>query len=483
MPELGRNRLSLPSRAGGRVSLRWATAFVALLTWLVSPNVASAHGALRRSAPAAGASLDTIPRELRLEFNERVELRFTRVVLVGPDSEAVALGELTYGDSTRRLVSAIPSVDLTPGRYEVRWQTAGADGHPTRGRFAFSVRANATRPLPSAAPSTAEGSESGEGAQGASVAAMPSAASEQHSPDDAALFGERSVAYVVVRWIQYLAVFLLVGAFVFARVVLPRAAASGEEPNSLAVTARVRALRIGALASAALIAIQGARFVAQREALRGGGDFALDVSAADMLLGSVWGTGLLLLLLGSGISLLGFRKIRSSGRDTTLLVVLGIVATAVGLALSGHQAASRVGAPLGVVIDVTHVLATAGWLGTLALLVLTGIPGASAEDTIDHVHVARILRAFSPVVLVAAAVGGATGLVLAGVNLGSVVAVWQSDYGRVLLIKLGVLSLVAGSGAYNWRRVLPTLGTPSATAALRRSATVEAIVAVGVVGV
>ena len=154
-----------------------------------------------------------------------------------------------------------------------------------------------------------------------------------------------------------------------------------------------------------------------------------------------------------------------------------------GLGLSGHQAASPLGAPLAVVLNALHVLGTAGWLGTLALLVLTGLPIAAAVESFDHEQVAAILHVFSPVVLIAAAVAGATGVTLAAANVGSVPALWQSEYGRLLLVKLAVLSVVAGTGAYNWRRVLPALGTPVATTALRRSASVEAVVAILVVAV
>jgi copper transport protein len=55
-------------------------------------------------------------------------------------------------------------------------------------------------------------------------------------------------------------------------------------------------------------------------------------------------------------------------------------------------------------------------------------------------------------------------------------ALWQSGYGRTLLVKLAMLSVVAGTGAYNWRRVKPTLGTAAGTMRMRTSARIELMV-------
>jgi putative copper export protein len=53
--------------------------------------------------------------------------------------------------------------------------------------------------------------------------------------------------------------------------------------------------------------------------------------------------------------------------------------------------------------------------------------------------------------------------------------------GRRLLVKLGILSVVALTGAYNWRRVKPALGTAAATARIQRSARAELLVGVLVI--
>lgn len=470
-------------RIGHRLSRRWVAVILGLMTSVVAPAEALAHGALKSSVPKAGASLDTVPTALRLLFNERVELRLSKVVLFGPDGASVPIPRVRFGDANKALLVTGPLMKLAPGRYEVRWQVAGADGHPTRGSFTFAIRDGAVRVTGDGVMVRPAVDDKGSAKLVASAAATPGMQSAPAAPDRTNGFDERSVAYVLIRWLQYVAVFLMIGTLVFSRVVLPRAKEPGEPQTVLGTLARDRSLRVGTLASGALVALQAARFLAQRETLRGSGDFRMDVAAADILLGSAWGTGLLLVVLGGIITLVVLRRMSVAEKGATPLLILGLGIASIGLGLSGHQAASRIGAPIAVVVDAVHVLGTAGWLGTLAVLVISSLPVVQSEEALDHAQVARILRAFSPVALISAAVAGASGLTLAAVNLGRVPALWESEYGRVLLLKLSVLAFVVATGAYNWRRVLPSLGTAQSTLALRRSATAEVLVAIAVVAV
>ena len=66
-------------------------------------------------------------------------------------------------------------------------------------------------------------------------------------------------------------------------------------------------------------------------------------------------------------------------------------------------------------------------------------------------------------------------------NVGSLGAIVDTPYGQVLLAKLAVLSITAATGAYNWKRVLPALGTEAATLRLSRSASVEIATAIVVI--
>jgi copper transport protein len=93
-----------------------------------------------------------------------------------------------------------------------------------------------------------------------------------------------------------------------------------------------------------------------------------------------------------------------------------------------------------------------------------------------------MVLAFSPVALTGAGVAAATGVVNSLFHLGAFPQLWETAYGRTLLLKLALLGVVAWLGFYNWRYVLPTLHhEPGAPAKLRRSARSELVAGVVVI--
>lgn len=113
-------------------------ALVAVLTLAVPLSAASAHPRLLKSTPVADSRTPAAPRQVTLTFNESLDIALTRVTLHH--------GEMTLRLDSLRLVADDPksvtatiSSTLAPGRYTVRWQVTGDDGHPVRGTFNFEV--------------------------------------------------------------------------------------------------------------------------------------------------------------------------------------------------------------------------------------------------------------------------------------------------------------------------------------------------------
>ena len=61
--------------------------------------------------------------------------------------------------------------------------------------------------------------------------------------------------------------------------------------------------------------------------------------------------------------------------------------------------------------------------------------------------------------------------------MGTIDALWTSDYGKTLIVKLSLVAVVFLLGGYNNWRVKPTLGTQDAGRRMKRSATFEISVA------
>ena len=109
------------------------------------PTVARFHLALSKSEPAANDTVAGNPHAVQLWFTESVQLKATGVQVTASDKRVVALGELTVASTTNAPVVAEFKEVLKPGKYMVSWKTMAADGHPTKGEFAFVVGAKAAR--------------------------------------------------------------------------------------------------------------------------------------------------------------------------------------------------------------------------------------------------------------------------------------------------------------------------------------------------
>jgi copper transport protein len=249
------------------------------------------------------------------------------------------------------------------------------------------------------------------------------------------------------------------------------------------VPASQRAASLGALCAGLLLAASLLRLIAQSIAMFGARDAADAGSLATLIGGTAWGRGWLLQLVGALVAAVGFARARRLGGHWRL-AAMGALLGAISPALSGHAVASPRWPALAIAADTLHVIGAAGWLGSLAVLLFAGVPAAlRLEENRRGPAVAALVNAFSPTALAFASLVGLTGLFAGWLHLGSVSALWESGYGRTLLLKLAVLSIVALTGAYNWLRVRPALGDETGTARLRRSAGIEVAVAVIVVAI
>ena len=436
---------------------------VALGLLLATPRSALAHLHLRHSSPAAKSVLDTVPRDIRLVFTEAPQLAVSMVRLLAPDGSEVEMGALAVdADSANVLLARIPLGSLSAGKYTVVWRTASSDGHPMEGRFDFTIAAGAVG-LATAAEQAAQPGDSTVAAP-ESVTAPAAAAGQATSAATNSLPEEldiESPAYVAIRWFGYAALFALIGTVVFALLVAPKV--SSIEADVLAVAARV-----AVVASALLIVAWVARLVAQSFALRGSGMGAI-------LGGTTWGSAW---IIGAAASLvaLGAAVLARQGqaRAPWLMIALAALAASVALPLSGHAIATPRLSALAVTADTLHVLGAGGWLGTLLVTVIAGIPiTLRGEPGTRGREASGLINAFSPVALCCAALLVATGVVAAWLHLGSLGALWQSSYGQVLLLKLAVIVVLVIVAFINWRVLRPALGSDVATRRIRRTAITE----------
>lgn len=453
-------------------------------TTLLTPASAAAHGRLRSSAPAANARLTTAPREIRLVFTESPELSFTTAALVGPDGP-VQLGGLAATPDVPMGVAAPIRGRLVAGAYTVTWQTAGADGHPVRGTFSFVIEPNATGLAGADAPATARpGGEPGAAVPGPGAEPVPATHHDPEAMPMGGAFDAESPGYVAIRWLQFTALVLVIGALAFNYATLGLLRRARGPDVALVPDARRRAATIGLWSALALGLVALLRLYAQTYAMHGAGS-ALDPGRIGMILARTsWGTAWMIQMAGGALGIAGFLLARRGKGAGWPLAALAVLALAVTPALSGHAAAAPRWTSAAIAADAVHVIGAGGWLGGLLMLLAAGIPAAMRLGEGERgPAIADLVNAFSPTALIFAGAAGATGVFAGWLHIGELSALWRSDYGRTLLLKLGILSVVAGTGAYNWLRVRPALGDLEGARRIRRSSAVELAVGVLVLAV
>ncbi len=129
-------------------------------------SLALAHADYKSSVPAAGATVRTPPKTVRLTFTEAVEVRLSTFKVYPLEAPPEAWGSPTRlrrlaadlvkqalpakNDAARRVDAGLAATartsqtvilnlkpNLRPGPYVVMWRNLGVDGHPETGYFVF----------------------------------------------------------------------------------------------------------------------------------------------------------------------------------------------------------------------------------------------------------------------------------------------------------------------------------------------------------
>lgn len=112
---------------------------------IAAPLYALAHPKLMSAVPAANSHVRAVPATIRLTFQEALEPALSRITMVHAGMHAVTLGAVAADSADNKTLVAALRTPMGTGVYTVTWQVAGADGHPVRGSYAFTVDAPAAK--------------------------------------------------------------------------------------------------------------------------------------------------------------------------------------------------------------------------------------------------------------------------------------------------------------------------------------------------
>ncbi|WP_017616171.1 copper resistance CopC family protein [Nocardiopsis salina] len=176
---------------------------------VLAPAPAMAHDVLISSSPEDGESLDAVPEEVVLTFNNSpLETGDGNAIAVtGPDEETTyETGDLDFdGPDVSTEVDPLDE----PGDYTIGYRIVSSDGHPIQDTLTFSVSEEAAA---AAAPDEDEGAQDETAEEEAGEEAADDAAEEtgaEEAADEGGVSGT-TVAVVVAAAVAVLAAVILI---------------------------------------------------------------------------------------------------------------------------------------------------------------------------------------------------------------------------------------------------------------------------------
>jgi copper transport protein len=384
---------------------RWPVVLAVAAAALILPGSALAHVTLISSEPITQSRVDAPPTEVRLRFSQPVTITSNAVQVLAPDGTVLSGTSRTEDEG---YVVVAPVSRLVDGTgYTVRWRVIGEDGHSPAGVFTFGV----------------------------GIAAPP--------PTEAVGASGTTWRDDVARWALFGALALLIGPLVVRLLIL-----RGAVPDVL----EKRFHLVSVVAAFLVIDVGIAGFV-----LRASN--ALQLPIADLPYGDLqpfaektrFGIAFLVMTLGFGVVaallLVGWVFDRLELRWPALALALALAS---GLSLSGHQATEPNASSLAELADWLHLVAASVWVGGVATLAFFVWPLAPSLRRTAFLGFARLAVLLVAVMVLA---GG----YLALVRLPELSDLWETLYGRLLLMKVAIVALALVWGAVHHVVVRPRL--------------------------
>ena len=393
----------------GRACVLTVVAALALL--LLGAGPASAHATVQSTSPAQGSQVATAPETVAVTFDEAVGISAGSIKVVGPHGRVVGPGGAVHPGGDARTVSVRLVPNLARGSYLVVWHVVSDDSHPVAGTFTFGYGVPAG---PASAPPSAD--------------AWPGAL--RRAADFGALAGT---------------VVLLGGAFFFS-VLWPRGW----------MLTRSRRLLTGAWAAAfagtvVLFVVEGPYGASLPLAE------VLDGSLLGITFGTIYGKLLLLRLLALAGAALVWRAARKQARAPSRWDLAGLALLVIeSFSFAGH-AGQGSSVPLASSMVAIHLAAASVWLGGLVVLGSALLP--TSVDAATLADLGAVLPRWSRTALSAVAALVLTGVYQAWREVGGWAALAATGYGRLVLGKVVVLTVMLALAWYGRRWVLRHVGS------------------------
>ncbi|MER3407327.1 MAG: hypothetical protein C4292_00425 [Nitrososphaera sp.] len=400
--------------------LRFGLIAIGIVFALLVPSLPNsfAHPIYIKSTPQSSQTVASSPPEVNIFFTEPIELKYSKISVIGPDGAKVDKADPhnVDGDTASLGVSLQPN--LPDGIYTVSTRVLSAvDGHVVDNAFTFGVGVGVKAgPAP---PGAAQ-----------NLLSLPEAASRYPG-----MIGQ---------------VMIVGGAFAtlwlwkpVSRV--PWLADAVAEKKIAIDKIMVKFVIIGVVL---VLASGAAMIVVQANSIGGSIPDAIATK-----FGNVWITRMLQSSILMAIAFAVYRKVAkrnvSPGRSETLAILVLGFAILVTSSLTAHAAAtSQIGT---IALDFFHDVAAAIWIGGLMLLGFVVAPKILqiADEKVKATAISLLIPRFSIIVVTILGIVAITGPLLLYSIENDLSLTLASIYGKFLIIKLSLAGVMLAIGAYS----------------------------------
>ncbi|MDT0017559.1 copper resistance CopC/CopD family protein [Listeria swaminathanii] len=380
--------------------------FIVILLYILIVPVqhVSAHAYLENSNPADQSHIKTAPEKVTLVFNEEIEADFPLIEVKDSSGKRVETGKTAVSKKNNHMVEASLPADLKDDVYSVSWRVVSADGHAVTGVISFKLGDT---------KATFQANE------------VPSSG------------GDVQISSVQ-KAILYIGFSLFIGMLLFGLGLYPR-----QEPLTEKIAGRLKKiawLALVFLGMALLIQLFVQTSITTGVSIWESFQPSQLTAFLATKTGYMWISEFVVWFVLAIFTVIMFRKNKQSSWFALLTETALIGYLIFAKAQNGHAAASA-DKIVSITADMLHMIAASVWVGGILVLLFVLPRTGKARE---------IWSRFAIVAIIAVASILVSGLLMAVMNIGQMANLFTTNYGKMLLFKIGLFLLMAllGLGHY-----------------------------------
>lgn len=385
-----------------------------LIFYFIGVNTVSAHAYITNSTPSENEILETAPNNVYIEFNEKIQTGFTILNVLNSSGERVDQKNVQIDPNTEKSITVDLKPDLPNDIYTVEWRVVSADGHSVSGMIPFSV---------------------GE---------LPEGATFPTQQENGNMF--TFISTMINKGFLYIGFTLYMGLVLFYLI--------WYKGNTLS-NRLVKRTKSVSITTITLLAISIVSFIIIQTQSYAGGGLLAALSVSNLLEtlkstkeGTIWILQIILLVILFVSHLSIWKKEAYLEKKRWVIPGLAFLGIMLSKAFLGHPSSSPY-ETVAILFDFAHLVSASIWLGGMLVILLFLREGIFARKGEGHDLYWGSMEKYSLWALFSVAV-----LVISGAINGSLLipdfhSLVSTAYGKVLLIKVGLLVLMLIFGAYH----------------------------------